>query len=875
MALASGTILDVYEIISLLGMGGMGEVYKARDRRLNRVVALKVINSDMASNLENIQRFQQEARAASALNHPNIITIYALGETKLVANTEANPSNEDKELQFIATEYIEGQTLRQYMKSHPGDICELLEIFIQSANALFAAHKAGIIHRDIKPENIMIRTDGYVKVLDFGLAKLVEKQKIDTDEQTVKTNAGVIMGTVQYMSPEQASGLKLDERTDIFSLGIVLYEMLTGLTPFRGKTVSHILVSIIEQPVPNLLTYAKVPIELVQIVNKTLSKDLSSRYQTAKELVADLKKVKQLLEINPNLLAEVKLGKLTSLPQKILSEVPTVISNDTINDTINTINEDVKKVTTKKTTANHSIDQDLINQSTVVNTPKSIVFIGLANNKKIFGFVGLISLVILVLSLGGYYYFTQPKTVNLTNNVIDSIAVMPFANKSKDNNLEYLSDGITEVLINSISELAHLKVKSRNLVFTYKNKNIDIKELGKQLNVRAVLLSHLEVQGEDVSIHTELIDTLDNNQLWGKVYHRKMKDISLLQQEIAENIAQQLSQHLTGKVIISSKQTTHNPEAYRFYLQGLYAWNKRTPKQVHLALDYFKQAIDLEPTYALAHIGLADCYNLLGTYNLEPPKETFPKAQAEAKNALAIEPAFANAYASLGYCLTNYFWQFQEAEKAFKRAIELNPSYSTAYHWYGLYLLTNKRFDEAIEMLKQAEQLDPISLIINTNLGLAYSLAGQQDKAIEELNKTLTLEPNFALAHFRLGETYLQKGEYVAAILEFQKASKLTEEDLRFVSALGYAYAKAGQNKEAENLLVELEKLSEKRYVAAFDFFLIYYGLGKNKKAFEYLEKAFQDKDNRIIWLAVDPKMQQLKDQEKFKEILKNIESKN
>ncbi|MFY9221609.1 MAG: protein kinase [Blastocatellia bacterium] len=874
MALASGTILDVYEIISLLGMGGMGEVYKARDRRLNRVVALKVINSDMASNLENIQRFQQEARAASALNHPNIITIYALGETKLVANTAANSDSEDKELQFIATEYIEGQTLRQYMKSHPGDICELLEIFIQAANALFAAHKAGIIHRDIKPENIMIRTDGYVKVLDFGLAKLVERQKQEADDLTEKvfTGAGVIMGTVQYMSPEQARGLKLDARTDIFSLGIVLYEMLTGLTPFRGKTISHILVAIMEQATPNLSIYAKLPEELAQIVNKALAKDLSARYQTAKDLVTDLKKVKQSLEVNPNLLVEIKLGKLTSLPEKILSEIPTVIGNDTVNDTIN---DSGKKVSTAETTANLSIDPNIANQSIVVNTPKSIAFISLKNNRRIFGLVGLVSLIILVLSFSGYYYFSQSKAGNITSDVIDSIAVMPFANNSKDRSLEYLSDGITEILINSISELAHLKVKSRNLVFTYKNKNIDIKDLGKQLNVRAILLSRLEVQGEDVSIHTELIDTLDNNQLWGKVYQRKMKDISLLQQEIAENIAQQLSQHLTGKVIISSKQTTHNPEAYRFYLQGLYAWNKRTPEQVRLALDYFKQAIDLEPTYALAYIGLADCYNLLGTYNLELPKDTFPKAQAEAKNALAIEPDFANAYASLGYCLTNYFWQFQEAEKAFKKSIELNPSYSTAYHWYGLYLLTNKRFDEAIEMLKQAEKLDPISLIINTNLGLAYSLAGQQDKAIEELNKTLSLEPNFALAHFRLGETYLQKGDYVAAILEFQKASKLTEEDLRFVSALGYAYGKASQNKEAEKLLVELEKLSEKRYVAAFDFFLIYYGLGEDKKAFEYLEKALQDKDNRIIWLTVDPKMSLLKDQERFREILRKIESKN
>lgn len=864
MTLPKGTVLDVYELLSLLGAGGMGEVYQARDRRLDRVVALKVIHSDMATNQESIERFQQEARAASALNHPNIITIYALGETTLAPNTSANPSITPKNIQFIATEFIEGQTLRQYIKSGRGDICELLEIFIQVANALSAAHKAGIIHRDIKPENIMVRSDGYVKVLDFGLAKLVERSSpVDVEAVTEKvhTEPGVIMGTVQYMSPEQAQGSKLDARTDIFSLGIVLYEMLSGVLPFRGSTVSHTLVAIMENPLPSLQTYAKIPETLENIVKKALTKELYARYQTVKDLVNDLKKVKQSLELNPSLLATVQLGRLQSL-QQVQSQTPTILSNNenrTIKDSV-----EVEINISTHTTQNQDPVGEVKNGFSK-NIPNQNTSSILTKNKPSKISLIILSFIIFIgLGIFGYYSY-QPAVVNKN---IDSIAVMPFINASNDTNLEYLSDGITENLINSFSGFPNLKVKSRNLVFAYKNKTSDTKALAKELKVRTLLLGRVLAQGDTLSIHTELIDTIDNTQIWGKIYNRKMQDISLLQEEIAENISEQLSLQLVGKPASTSNKTTRNSEAYNLHLKGLYAWNKRTPKQAKVAMEYFKQAIELDPTYALAYVGLSDSYNLLGTYGLKPPEEVFPKAKASAENALKIDPNFASAQASLGYCLANYYWKFSEAETLFQRAIKLKPDYATSYHWYGLYLLTRGKAKEAIEELKLALQQDPISLIINTNLGLAYSVAGNQDKAIEQLKTTLELEPGFALAHYRLGEIYLQKSLFNEAISEFQKATTLSEDDLRLFSALGYAYAQAGNKSEAIKVLNKLEELSKERYVSPFDFATLYVGLGKNDLAFDYLEKALQVRDNRIVWLEIDPKMSILKDMPRFNKLL-------
>lgn len=867
MTLPKGTVLDVYEIISLLGAGGMGEVYKAKDKRLERVIALKVIHSDMATTQENIRRFQQEARAASALNHPHIITIYALGETTLAPKTIANNSEELKNIQFIATEFIEGQTLRQYIKSGYGDICELLEIFIQVASALSAAHKAGILHRDIKPENIMIRSDGYVKVLDFGLAKLVERQEVvDVEAITEKVNTepGVIMGTVQYMSPEQAEGKRLDSRTDIFSLGIVLYEMLTGVSPFRGSTVSHTLVAIMEQATPPFQPYAQVPESLEKIVKKALEKKPHLRYQSAKELVTDLKKVKQNLESNLSLQASVRLGKFMSFEQKAQSQVPTILSNhrsDTMKDS-----SQVQTQVSSKTTPHQG------NLAKIENSPKEPI----KNISKKIALTSTIqksnlwlaippSIIIIILAIFFSYYKPNQPTAN---KPIDSIAVMPFVNASNDTNLEYLSDGITENLINSFSILPSLKVKSRNLVFSYKNKNLDTKALAKELKVQAILLGRILVQGEELSIHTELIDTSDNTQLWGKIYSRKITNLSSLQEEIAENISEQLSLELTGKSLKEKTPTTSNSEAYNLHLKGLYAWNKRTPKQTKVAMEYFKQAIEVDPTYALAHVGLSDCYNLLGTYGLKPSEEAFPKAKASAENALKISPRFASAHTSLGYALANHYWKFQEAQNSFQQAIKLYPNYATSYHWYGFYLLSMSRAEEAIEQLNIALQKDPISLIINTNLGLAYSVAGKEEKAVEQLKKTLELEPGFALAHYRLGEIYLHKGDFSQAIREFQKARELSEDDLRLFSALGYAYAQAGKHLEATEVLKKLLELSKERYVSPFDFAIVYTGLGKIDLAFEYLEKALKARDPRIIWLKVDPKMNLLKNSPKFKEIL-------
>jgi serine/threonine protein kinase/Tfp pilus assembly protein PilF len=862
MTLAKGTVLDVYEIISLLGTGGMGEVYKARDKRLERVVALKVIHSNTATTQESIRRFQQEARAASALNHPNIITIYALGETILPTNSENNELKESQTIQFIATEFIEGQTLRQYMKNSSKDICELLDIFVQVASALSEAHKVGIIHRDIKPENIMIRSDGYVKVLDFGLAKLIERREtVDVEGETEKifTEPGVIMGTVQYMSPEQAQGSRLNAQTDIFSLGIVLYEMIAGVAPFRGSTVSHTLVAIMEQPTPSITPHAKIPEILEKVINKALEKKTTLRYQTAKDLINDLKKIKQKLENDTTLLESIKLGAINSLP-KAKNQLPLTLAGE---------NQTIKDSVEIKSSSKSTLDQSTVTKNDSLKLSNQNLNDKLTVKKNYY--LLIVSLIAVFISVGAFGYYKVFNQSQQTNNVpIDSIAVMPFSNDSNDINLEYLSDGLTENLINSFSLFPNLKVKSRNLVFSYKNKNLDTKTLAKELKVRAILLGRVITQGENVSIHTELIDTSDNTQLWGKIYEGKVKDIYALQEEISKNISERLSE-LTGKTnkTLDSANSTSNSEAYNLYLKGLYAWNKRTPKQTKIALDFFKQAIELDPTYTSSQVGLSDCYNLLGTYVLTPPDEIFPKAKAAAENALKITPKFAKAHTSLGYALTNYYWDFPKAESSFQEAIRLDQTYATAHHWYGLHLLILGKTEEAINELNIALQNDPISLIINTNLGLAYSISGEEEKAIEQLKKTLELEPGFALAHYRLGEIYLNKALFNEAIAEFQKAVELSEDDLRLLSALGFAQAQAGNKPEAIKVLKKLEELSKNRYVSPFDFAVIHLGLGKNDLAFDYLEKALKIRDPRIIWLKIDSKMNLLKNEPNFKNILK------
>src|SRR5437762_5966119 len=569
--LSSGTRLGRYEIRSRLGEGGMGEVYLAQDTRLGRNVALKILPTDATSDHQQVRRFTQEAKAASALNHPNILTIYEIEESDST--------------HFIAIELIEGETLRERMRKASMKLSEVLEVAIQIASALSAAHDAGIVHRDIKPENLMLRRDGIVKVLDFGLAKLTDPPvatSVDTEALTraqIKTEPGVVMGTAIYMSPEQARGLEVDARTDIFSLGILIYEMVVGRLPFEGSNQNEIVASIIgDKAVPPLARYTQeVPAELERIVAKAARKNRDERYQTIKDLLLDLRALKQELEFSAKL-------ERSAAPQARVS--PATMSG-------------------APSSATDQLAASTVEASKAYPTSSAeYVITGIKQHK-------LVALVALVVIAGGIAGLAAYLHAHNTEVAIESIAVLPFTNQNHDPDSDYLSDGLTESIINSLTQLPNLKVIARSSVFRYKGKETDPMAAGKELGVRSVLTGRILQRGDSLAISTELLDVRDNKQLWGEQYHEKTSDLLSIQREIAKEITGNLRLKLSGpEQSRLAKHYTENAEAYQLYLKGRFYWNKRTEEGVRKGIEYFQQAIEKDPTYALAYTGIADCYSL-------------------------------------------------------------------------------------------------------------------------------------------------------------------------------------------------------------------------------------------------------------------------
>ncbi|CAN5577217.1 hypothetical protein BH10ACI1_BH10ACI1_33540 [soil metagenome] len=562
--LENGQILGHYEIIKPIGAGGMGEVFLAKDTRLKRNVALKLLSAEFTADKERLRRFEQEAFAASSLNHPNILTIYEIGAAD--------------EMNFIATEFIEGETLREFAKSEDLTFQKIAEIAAQVVSALSAAHESGIVHRDIKPENIMIRRDRIVKVLDFGLAKTI--RKVDADKSTlVQTKQGMVMGTVAYMSPEQTRGKEIDARSDLWSFGVVLYEMIAGKTPFDGETASDVIAAILKTN-PEQLP-AETPEELQRIVGKLLRKEKDERYQTATDLLADLKTLKRDLEFAAKLERDV--SPATN---------KTIIENQEQQTIAQAATNSAKTVESQTTSSAEYVVNQVSKHKHVAVAVLMVLLLG-------------------VVTIG--YYFTRNNSANKTDdtNAIDSIAVLPFANASQDPNAEYLSDGITESLINRLSQLPSLKVMSRSSVFRYKGKETDAQKVGNELNVQAVLTGDVKQIGDQLSINVELIDVKDNHQIWGEQYVRKFADVFAVQSEIAQEISTNLRLKLTGAEQQKlDKHYTDNPEAYQLYLRGRFYWNKRTAEGMIKGIEYFNQAIKIDPNYALAYSGLADCYIL-------------------------------------------------------------------------------------------------------------------------------------------------------------------------------------------------------------------------------------------------------------------------
>jgi len=818
-----------YRIVSKLGAGGMGEVYLAEDVRLGRKIALKILSADFTKNEDRLRRFEQEPRAASGLSHPNILTIFDIGI--------------EDSTHFIATEFIDGQTLRSALTRARMKLGEVLDIALQAAGALAAAHAAGIIHRDIKPENIMVRPDGLVKVLDFGLAKLTETQAPSTDSgaRTIAradTDPGTVMGTAAYMSPEQARGQKVDARTDIFSLGVVIYEMIAGRAPFEGETASHVIVSILEkEPPPLTRSSPDAPSELERIVTKALAKDKDERYQTVKDLLIDLKRLKQRRDLD--------------------AEIERSISPDTLSHSAVATGSGPAAAVTATPSVTSSGD-------VAARTTSSAEYLvsGIKQHKK-----GVIAAVVLsAIAIAALVYFFYPAT----SAAMNSIAVLPLTNTSGDPNTEYVSDGISESLINSLSQLQRLRVTARSTAFRYKGKEADPQQVGRDLNVRAVLMGRVRQVGDTLNIQVDLVDATTGAQLWGEEYNRKLSDILAVKQDISREITEKLRLRLTGdeQKQISRRDTT-NAEAYQSYLRGRYHWNKRTGDGLKKAIEQFQNAIDRDPNYALAYAGLADCYMLLEQYAGIPSSETAPKAKAAAERALAIDDSLAEAHTSLAFHY-HQSWRWEESEKEFKRAITLNPNYPTTHHWYQILLRTLGREDEALAEIKRAQELDPLSPVFEVNIGMLYITKGDLDSAMEHSSRLVQLDPNFPLAHEISGMVYLKQLRYAEAIAEFQQNVAI-DRTAYSLSYLGHVYGMSGRRNEALAVLKELEGKYNKRESLAQYVAAVYAGLGDKDQAFAWLEKGFQDKSGLLDFVITEVNFDPLRSDPRYADLLRRM----
>jgi serine/threonine protein kinase/tetratricopeptide (TPR) repeat protein len=792
------TDISHYSIVKKLGEGGMGEVYLAQDLSLDRKVAIKVLPPELVADEQARKRLIRGAKAAAKLDHPNICTIHEVGE-------------EGADV-FIVMEYVDGETLSERIRRGGLGICESLELAIQLADALTEAHQQGIVHRDIKPQNIMITARGQAKLLDFGIAKLVSTRSIDTEAETQNwlTCPGVVVGTVPYVSPEQLRGLAVDGRSDIFSLGLVLYEMLTGKRPFAAKSAQEEVSGLLtREPQPLERYLADAPPGLQHIVRKCLEKDLERRYQSMQDVLTDLKLARQEVDVK--------------------EEWPSRVGWIGVN--------------SQAKPGSRRWESKLTFRNTL------FVLLGLA------------------LASSVLYKIVFRETNNTPPPTIKSLAVLPLVNLSGDVHQDYFADGMTEALISELGQISSLRVISRQSVMRYKGKDNSLAQIARDLNVDAIIEGSMMRAGDRVLIRVRLIYAPTEQQLWSQSYDRGLEDVLALNIDVASAIAEQVKIQLTPQMRIARARVTA-PEAHDAYLKGRYYLNDRTETGFRKAIEYFQQAIEKEPRYALAYAGLADCYNLLSNYDVLPPKETVPKAREAAMKALRLDDMLAEAHASLGYAMMQYDWDRLAAETEFRRAIELNPSYAEAHHWYGLLLATKGRFNDALGEMKQAQELDPLSPIINTNTGWILYFAREYDRAIPIYQKTLEMDPEFAGAHVKLAWAYEQKGLYDGAIAEFRKALILTSDHTAILAMLGRTYAASGQREEAMKVIAELNTRSKQAYISPYLIAAIYAELGQEDQAFQWLEKAYEDRSWWLIWLQVDPKLDRLRSNPKFADLL-------
>ena len=835
--LSPGASLSHYRIVSKLGAGGMGEVYLAQDTKLDRKIALKILPADLAANQDRMRRFTQEAKAAAALNHPNIATIHEIGESDGV--------------NFIAMEFIDGATLREKIHKEQTDLRKLLRYLQHVAEGLAKAHAAGIVHRDLKPDNIMITRDGHAKILDFGLAKLVEQRPMSGGDSSEVATAvmpqhsspGTVMGTVGYMSPEQAQGKtkEIDQRSDIFSFGCILFEAATGKKPFEGESVIKSLHMVVYEPAPPIADFnPSAPSELQRIVRRCLAKDPDERYQSIKEVAIELKELRREIE---------GAGIDTTVPPPARSETTGATGGEGTRSQSFSPTTDTRSFSTKASSAEYVVTG--IKQHKIVAVIVVLVLVA--------GSIGL-----------GLFWRARNSTAEGT---INSIAVMPFQNRSADADTEYLSDGLAESLIYRLSQLPNLKVSPTSSVFRYKGKETDAQKIGNELGVSAVLTGRIVQRGENLTISVELVDVRNNKLLWGEQYERKMSELLTTQREIAAEITNKLQLKLSGEGEQKlAKKYTDSNEAYQLYLKGLFHFANRTKEDAQKAIGYFQQATKLDPNFALAYVGISQSYSMMPSYSYLSPKEAFPQAKAAAQKALEIDPSLADAHGALATTFAAYDWNWVEAEREFKRAIELNPNVADIHYRYGLiYLIPAGRPGEAIREIKRALELEPLSIAMNANLAGAYMYARQNDLALEQARKTFDLEPSHITARVWLANVYESLGMYNEAIALSEESLKNHLSDQYFLLYSGYAYAKTGRREKAEDAIKKLRDLEKTEPVDSYIFAMLYVGLGDKDKALVELEQSFNERGYYVPLLSVDPLMDPLRDDPRFADLIKRI----
>jgi len=813
----------------------MGEVYLAEDSQLRRRVALKILPVDLASNQDRMRRFIQEAQAAAALNHPNIATIHEIGESDGV--------------NFIAMEFIDGFTLRELIHGKQTEMSKLLRYLQHVAEGLAKAHSAGIVHRDLKPDNIMITREGHAKILDFGLAKLIEQRPMaDGDSSEVATavimpqhsTPGAIMGTVGYMSPEQAQGKtkEIDQRSDIFSFGCILFEAATGKKPFAGDSVIKSLHMVIYEAALTISDLnPSAPPDLQRIVRRCLEKDPEERYQSIKEVAIELKQLRR--------------------------DLAGAASDTTVPPPPKT---DATGAPATESSSQQSLDASTSIPATSLSTRASsaeYLVSGIKRHKLIAAIVVL--MIVAGAILVRWYFHARDTEV-----AIESIAVLPFVNQNHEPDSEYLSDGVTESIINSLTQLPNLKVIARSSVFRYKGKESDPLTAGKELGVRAILTGRILQRGDNLTISTELFDVRDNKQLWGEQYSEKISDLLSVQREIASKITANLRLKLSGEQQnLVAKHYTDNPEAYQLYLKGRFYWNKRSADGFKKASEQFQRAVDKDPSFALAYVGLSDCYSVSEQYAGVPSSEALPKGRAAVLRALQIDDSLAEAHASLGL-INEHAWQFADAEKEYKRAIELNPNYPTVHQWYALLLAMTGRPDDAMAEVKRAQQLDPLSAVIAANVGNHYSWRGDLNAAADEYKKAIELNPNLGLAHSFLGLTYLKQRREQEARVELEKAVEVTGRASQELGMLGYGYGVMGKRAEAMAVLRELEEKYARRESPGLYLAEVCAGLGEKDQAFAWLEKDFQARSSLLSYINAFP-LDPLRDDPRYTDLQRRV----